>query len=133
MRHVVFVAKQELKRVSAEGERYRCFGLASSEVKMIEVVWYGLIERRQLGVNQKMVVAGIGLFDTRRRHAHIDKTEANGRILSEHGAILQTNEINPGVGWRGFPKARVNDIDLDPQRHERRCMWNVILVAEKQL
>jgi hypothetical protein len=73
--------------VSAKGKRYCRFGLPSTEVEMIEIVRYGLIERGQFGVNQEMVMPGIGLFDTCRRHAHIDKSEANGRILGQHGAV----------------------------------------------
>ena len=125
---MVCIAEQELKRVSPHGQRDRCFGLSRSEVQMIEVIWYGQVQRRQLGVDQEMVVAGIRLVDARRRHAHIDETEANGRILRKHRPILQTDEVDPGVSRRRRPD---EDTDLDARRHDRRSVRNVILVSEE--
>jgi len=81
VRYMVGVAEEQLKRVLAQRKVNCCFGLARSEMQMIEVIRYRLIQRRQLGVDQEMVVAGVGLFDARRRHAHVGKTKMNGRLL----------------------------------------------------
>ena len=78
---MVGVAEEQLKRVLAQRKVNCCFGLARSEMQMIEVIRYRLIQRRQRGIDQKMVVAGVGLFDARRRHAHVGKTKMNGRLL----------------------------------------------------
>ena len=81
VRYMIGVAEEQLKRVLAQRKVNCCFGLARSEMQMIEVIRYRLIKRRQLGVDQEMVVAGVGLFDARRRHAHVGKTKVNGRLL----------------------------------------------------
>ena len=130
---MVGVAEEQLKRVLAQRKVNCCFGLSRSEVQMIEVIRYRLIQRRQLGVDQEMVVAGVGLFDARRRHAHVDKTKVNGRLLRKHGFVPQADEINPGVRWRSSPGRGVDDTDLDAGRKHRRRVRNVILVSEKQL
>ena len=122
-----------MKRVLAQRKLNCCFGLSRSEVQMIEVIRYRLIKRRQLGVDQEMVVAGVGLFDSRRRHAHVGKTKVNGRLLKKHGSVLQADEINSGVRWRSGPGRGVDDTDLDARRKHRRRVRNVILVSEKQL
>ena len=127
------VAEEQLKRVLAQGKVNCCFGLSRSEVQMIEVIRYRLIQRRQLGVDQKMVVPGVGLFDARRRHAHVGKTKVNGRLLPKHGSVMQADEINPGVRWRSSPGRGVDDTDLDARRKHRRRVRNVILVSKKQL
>lgn len=130
---MVGVAEEQLKRVLAQRKVNSCFGLSRSEVQMIEVVRYRLIQRRQLGVDQKMVVAGVGLVDARRRHAHVGKTKVNGRLRRKHGSVLHADEINPCVRWRSSPGRGVDDTDLDARRNHRRRVRNVILVSEKQL
>ena len=57
MRNVVAVGKEELKRVLAWRQRESCLGLAAAEMQIVEIVGNGLVERRQLGVNQQMMVA----------------------------------------------------------------------------
>jgi len=130
---MVGVAKEQLKRVFAQRKVNYCLGLSRPEVQMIEVIRDRLIQRRQLGVNQEMVVAGVGLFDARRRHAHVGKTEMNCRLLPNYGSLLQVDKINPGVRWRSSPGRGVDDTNLDAWRKYRRRVWNVILVSKKQL
>ena len=91
---MVLVAEQELNRVRSKREIYDSFCLPGAEVQMIEVVRYGVVQRWQLGIDQKMVVTGIGLFDARGRHAHVDQTEANGRLLRNDRSVLQADEIH---------------------------------------
>ena len=56
MRNVILVAHEELQRVLASFERQLCLGLAGTEMQMVEIVGYGLIEGGQLGVDQEVVV-----------------------------------------------------------------------------
>ena len=59
MRNVILVSQQQLEGVLPVLERDLCLALPAAEMKMIEVVGNRLIERRQLGVNQEMMMAGI--------------------------------------------------------------------------
>ena len=56
-------------------ERDGCFGLSGAEMKMIEVVRDRLIERRQVGVDQHMMVPGIRAIRSGRRDAHVLQAE----------------------------------------------------------
>ena len=85
---MVLIAKQQLDRVRTQRQIDRRFCLSGTEVQMIEVIRDGFVQWRQLGINQEMMVAGIGLFDACRRNAHIDQTEANGRLLRQKQIIL---------------------------------------------
>src|SRR4029077_11854862 len=75
VRHMALVAEQELQRVYSQWQRHSCFRLPGAEVQMIEVIRDRLVERGQLGIDQEMVMAGIGLFDACWRYAHIDQTK----------------------------------------------------------
>src|SRR5262245_49753020 len=59
MRNVVLVAEEELQGVRSRLKRNLRLGLAGTEVEMIEVVGNGPIERRQLGVDQQVVMTRI--------------------------------------------------------------------------
>ena len=59
MRNVVLVAEQELQGVRSRLERDLRLGLAGAEVEMIEIVGNGLIERRQLRVDEQVVMTRI--------------------------------------------------------------------------
>ena len=111
MRHMVRIAEEELKRVSTGGKRDRCFRLSRSEMQMIEVVRDRLVQRRQLGVDQKVVVAGVSPVDPRRCYPHIDKAKANGRILRKNRAILQPHETELGVTRRCRTDSRNANLD----------------------
>ena len=57
MRNMILVSHEQLKRVLAVLERNLGLGLAAAEVKVIEVIRDRLIERRQLGVDQQVMMA----------------------------------------------------------------------------
>jgi len=130
---MALVAEQELQRVYSQWQRHSCFRLPGAEVQMIEVIRDRLVERGQLGIDQEMVMAGIGLFDACWRYAHIDQTKAKGRFLRKHGPVLQADEIHARVGRRRFAKRGIDHADLDALRHDRRGMGNMILVSHEQL
>ena len=50
---MIFVSHQQLERVLAMLERNLVLGLAAAEVKVIEVIGDRLVERGQLGVDQR--------------------------------------------------------------------------------
>ena len=58
---MVLVAQQKLQRVPPQRQGDGRFRLPGTEVQVVEVVGYGLVERGQLTVDQQMVMAGIGL------------------------------------------------------------------------
>ena len=60
VRDVVVIAEQKLKRVIARRQRQLDLGLALAEMQMVEVARDRLVERRQPGIDQKMMMAGIG-------------------------------------------------------------------------
>jgi hypothetical protein len=57
VRHVITICEKELKSMLAGREGKSCLRLAAAEVEMAEVVWNGLVERRQFGVDQQMMVS----------------------------------------------------------------------------
>ena len=67
----------------AKWERYLRFSLSGAEMEMIEVVWDGLIERRQRGVDQQVMMPRVGLGYARGRNAHVDKTKVDDGIGRE--------------------------------------------------
>ena len=119
MRHVNLVTKHQLERVRAERESDLCLSLSRSEVQVIEVIGNRLVQRRQRGIDHKMVVPGIGLFDACGRYAHVDETEADNWCAGYVGAIGWVYKIDLRVSSRGMStgssscrgRARFDDAD----------------------
>lgn len=133
MRDMVFVAEQELKCVYPQWQVHGCFRLPRPEVQMVEVIRDGLVERRQLGIDQEVMMAGIGLLNARRRHAHVDQTKAQGRLLRHHRPVLQADEIHARVGRSRFAQRRIDHAHLEALGKDRRGVRNMILVSHEQL
>ena len=85
---MVLVAHQKLKRVLAGFERDLRFALAAAEMKMIEVVGDRLIERRQLGVDQEVMMARVLAVCAGRSEAHILQPEV-------HGELREAEQLRP--------------------------------------
>jgi hypothetical protein len=83
--------------VLSGGEAYLSLSLAGSKVEVREVAWDWLIQRRQLGIDQKMVMSGIDTIGAGRCHSHTTKPEMNDRLGRQRVAILDVNEINGGA------------------------------------
>jgi hypothetical protein len=77
VRNVPAVSQQELKRMLSGGQAYLSLCLAGSKVEVREVVWDWLIQRRQVGIDQKMVMSGILTIGAGRRHSHTTKPKMN--------------------------------------------------------
>src|ERR1700722_10562928 len=77
--------------------------LAPAEVEMVLVVRDRLVERRQVRIDQEMMVTRVGPLRARRRDAHPMQPEMDGRFWADDGAILDIDEFNLGArwGWRG--------------------------------
>jgi hypothetical protein len=65
------------------------------EVIGISGNWF--IQRRQIGIDQQMVMSGVDFFRARRRHAHAMETEVDGVSLGNGCAILEIDEIHCGT------------------------------------
>ena len=95
---MVLVGEQQLKRVPSTADvRLLPFGLRRM-MRVIEVIRNGLVERRQLGVDQKMMVAGIGLFHAGGRH---DRRIAFCGRIDPSCKPTQYTRASAGAGSRG--------------------------------
>ena len=92
------IPQQELQRMLAR--RQADFGLCLTvpEMQVAEVAWDGLTGRRQIGIDQQMVMTGVLLEDAGGRHAHPAQPEINGRGRAQCRTILQLDEIDAGAG-----------------------------------
>ena len=91
---MVLVADEQLQRMQARPERDLGLGLAGAEVQVIEVVGNGLVERRQLGIDQQMVMARILALGPGRRNAHIAQAEGNLETCGNRRSILEIDEVD---------------------------------------
>ena len=69
MRHVVGIAHQQLQRVPSRRQVEPGLGLAEAEMQVLAVVRDLLVERRQVGVDDQVMVAGVRLLHPGWRHA----------------------------------------------------------------
>jgi hypothetical protein len=72
---VVLVAHQQLQCVLAPPERNLGLGLPGAEMQMVEVVWDRPVERRQIGIYQQVMMAGILAIRAGGGDAHVPQTE----------------------------------------------------------
>ena len=75
-------------------ERHLRLGLAAPEVQVIEVVGDRLIKRRQIGVDQEMMMTRIGAIRPRRRHTHVLEAKINGEFRRNGRAVLKVIKID---------------------------------------
>ena len=99
VRNVLLVAQQQLQGVFAGRQRHLGLGLAGAEMQMVEVVRNGLIQRGQVGVDQKMVVPGVRAIRACRRDPHTAETEVNGGLLGNRCAVRKIDEVDCRA-WR---------------------------------
>ena len=91
---MILVREKKLQRVRAGGERHLSLCLAAAEMEMLRVVGNGLVERRQVRIDQKMVVPRVGSDNSRGRDTHALQTEMHDRRLFKGVAILDIDEID---------------------------------------
>jgi hypothetical protein len=94
------ISQYKLKGMLPGGQAHVSLSLASAEMQVCKVVWNRLIERRQLGIDQQMVMSGILSVGARRCYSHTAKPKMNGGLGWQRIAVLDVNEINGGP-WRG--------------------------------
>jgi hypothetical protein len=89
-----------------------------------------------------VVVPGIRLVHSRRSNAHIFETEVNGGRWLDHVPIMRRYEVNTRSRrrfpfyWRGVGLVGSRtflDKDMQNLRHHRGIVWDMPVVAEKQL
>ena len=102
MGDVIFITKEQLKRVHPERQGDLRLGLARSEMEVIGVAGNGLIERRQRRIDQEVVMAGIVLFKARRRDTHAYQPKPYGRRLGHVAAIGGIFEIDLRIWGRSM-------------------------------
>ena len=81
-------------------KRDLCLGLTGIEMKVIGVIGYGLIEGRQLGIDQLMMVPSIFAILPRRRDPHPAQSETDDHLGWNRGTILEIDEIKLGATGR---------------------------------
>src|SRR5215471_17392464 len=79
------------------------------------------------------MMAGIGFVYTCRGHTHVDEAEANGRLLGNHGPVVQADKVDAGIGGRLLARGRVDDTDLNGSRHDWGRVRDVVFVTHQQL
>lgn len=126
----------------ARSQRYRLFCLPSSKMEMVGIAGNRLIERRRVGIDDKMVVPSIRLVHSRWRNAHIFEAKANGGLGADNIPIMRRYEVNPRPGWRWrrnllgvrlLMDGVVFNKDMYDLRHHGWIEWNMSVIAEKQL
>ena len=101
VRNVVLVAEQELQGVRSRLKRNLRLGLAGAEVEVIEIVGNGLIERRQLRVDEQVVMTRIVMLQAGGRNSHAAQAEADGHLGRQLRAVREPDEMHPSSFWRG--------------------------------
>src|SRR5262245_2341288 len=94
MRNVPLISQQKLKGMLPGGQAHFSLSLAGAKMQVREVVWNRLIQWRQLGIDQQMMVTGVLSIGACRRHPHAAQPKMNGRLGRQRVAILDVNEIN---------------------------------------
>ena len=100
MRDVILVSQQQLQRVLAGRERDLRLGLAGAVMQMIEVVRNRLVERRQVGVDQQMVVTGMLAIQAGGPDPHVPQAEMDRQLGRNGGTVLEIDEVHLGSGRR---------------------------------
>ena len=95
---MVVVAQKELERVFAYGQGHGRFRLPCAEMKMIEIARYRIVQRRQLGIDQEVMVTRVGPVDSRRGNSHVSEPKVKGWAGRQNGTILYTDEENLRTG-----------------------------------
>ena len=78
-------------------ERDLGLGLAGAEMQMVKVARDRLVERRQVGVDQQVVMAGVFAVGTGGRYAHVAQAEIERGLGRDGGAVLEIDEIDFGA------------------------------------
>ncbi len=101
VRDVQVVCEQELQAVAARRERHRRLGLSLAEVHVVRVGRDRQVERRRVGVDQQVMVAGVLHRDAGGRDAHAAQAEAHGHGARDRLAIVRRDDVELDVLRRG--------------------------------
>src|SRR5258708_32891524 len=96
MRNVPLISQYQLKGMLPGGQAHVSLSLAGAKMHVREVAWNRLSQRRQLGIDQQMVMSGILSIGARGRYSHTAKPKMNDRLRRQRVAVLDVNEINDG-------------------------------------
>jgi len=82
-------------------------------MQVIGIVWDGLVEGRNFGVDEQMMMAGVRPVDASGCDAHIFQSEVDCGVLRHCVAIMETHEIDAGAGCRWCPLDCGSDMHSD--------------------
>ena len=110
---MILVSHQQLQGVLPGAERQLCLGLAGTKVQVVEIVGYGLIQRRQIGIDQKVMVPRIRTIRTRRCNTHVSQAEMDGQLGRNSCPIFEVIKIclRASRRWRRASSQRDTDVN----------------------
>src|SRR5262249_25414691 len=86
--------------VRSRAEIHLRLGLPGAVMQVVEVVGDGLIERRQVGIDQQVMMAGVRAVGAGRGDAHAAQAEMNDGFRRDGGTVPQADEIDRSPGRR---------------------------------
>src|SRR5277367_1659041 len=102
-------------------------------MEVVRVIRYGLVQRREISVDQQVVMARVRAIRTGGRDAHTLQAEMDSELGLNDRSVLEIGKVNLGArSRRGRPSFRYRGY-VDPLRHDRWRVGKVVLVTEQQL
>ena len=77
MRDVLLIRQDQLKSMLPLRQTELHLRLSAAEMDVIGIAWYWRIEGRGIGIDDEVVVPGIGLAHPSRRHAHVAQAKSD--------------------------------------------------------
>ena len=140
---MVLIRKYELQRMSAKRERNFSFSLTGAKVQMIEIIWYRFIERREIGIDQQVMMSGVEFFKARGRDAHSNQSKTDDWCGNDIRVLRGINEVHFRSRRRGVTasysgmlhgsrrcSSGVNDMNMYAIGKQRYRVWNMALIAQ---
>jgi hypothetical protein len=115
---MIHISEQELERMLTGRQADLGFGLTVAEMEMVEVIGDRRVERRQLAINQQMMVARVWPINARRRQPHSAQAKMDDRLGRNRLTVLDIDEIDQRArGGRRWPTSGL----CLSERNVRRC------------
>jgi hypothetical protein len=102
--HVPAIGQNQLKRVPSRRQADGSLGFAVAEVNDLVADWKRLVERTQFGIDEKMMMPGIGNHCRGRRDRHAMQADTYGERRKDTLTVGWRLEIDLGARWRRCPR-----------------------------
>ena len=76
-------------------------GLTAAKMNVVEIARNRLIERRQFGIDEKVMMTGIWLHDAGRGDLHVLNSETDPDLGGDCRSVLEIDKEYPGIRSRG--------------------------------